>query len=694
MKGISRRKALTAAAAVVGAATADFARAAEPARRSPIPNAKLSAGTGGGEWRTYGGDLASTRYSPLNQIDAQTFGRLAPAFTFRPEEHGLPPGVTFQGTPLMVDGVLYVTAGLGVRACVALDAVTGKLLWRYSHEEGARARRAPRVGAGRGVSYWSDGTHHRILYVTIGYQLICLDAKTGQLDTAFGNGGIIDLKLNADQDIDLDGATPGHDIGLHATPLVVGDVIVVGAAHSPVTASANHIKGYVRGFDVRTGKRLWIFHTIPRKGEFGYETWGGDSAETAGNTGNWTQNSADPELGLVYLSIEQPTSDYFGAFRGGTNLFADCIVAVDARTGERVWHYQTVHHDVWDRDVVCAPILCDLNVDGRRVKALCQFTKHALVFVLDRATGRPIWPIRETPVPKGDIPGEYYHPTQPIPTRPPQVHSQGITLDDLIDFTPDLRAQAVKLVSNYRIGPMFEPPCVSKFPGPLATILNSGGDGSCQWPGGAFDPETNRAYVFSNISPVPVGFIPGNPARTNLTYVQGTAAPPSQAPTPGAVQDGAAEPPPPTQRARLTVEGMPFLKPPYGRITALDLNRGAIAWQTAHGETPDEVRNAPSLKGMTIPRTGSRGKVGVLVTKTLLIAGDGTATTGEDGQMGGWLRAYDKADGREVAQVRLAGAVTGSPMTYSVGGRQYIAVGITGGPPEQRAQLAVFALPA
>jgi quinoprotein glucose dehydrogenase len=680
MKKVTRRGVVASITALGGlAALGGTAGAAVPKRRAPRPikNAKLSAGTDRGEWRTYGGDLESTRYAPLDQINAGNFNRLEPAFSFRPEDHGLPADPVFQATPLMVKGVLYFSAG-GLRSVIAADARTGAVLWRYDHEEGERAKRSPRTGAGHGVSYWSDGKAERILYVTIGYQLICLDAKTGQRDATFGTDGVVDLKLEDDQQINLDGSGVGGEIGLHSTPLVVGDVIVVGAAHSATNTSKTHIKGYVRGFDVRSGKRLWIFHTVPRRGEEGYETWGEGSADFSGNTGNWAQNSADPELGLVYLSIEQPTGDYYGGFRPGANLFADCITAVDARTGERVWYYQTVHHDVWDRDIMCAPIMCDLKVGGKTIKALCQFTKQALTFVLNRETGEPVWPIVETPVPRGDIPGEAYWPTQPIPSRPPPVDMQGITENDLIDFTPELRAQAVKLVSNYRIGPLFEPGCVSQYPGPIATIMNPANDGACQWPGGAFDPQTNMAYVFSNLAPAAIGFVPGDPAMTDLAFVRGTAPAPEGAPP----------------RGRLAVEGMMFLKPPYGRITALDLNKGDIVWQIAHGETPDEVRNAPSLKGRDIPRTGSLGKVGVLVTKTLLIAGDGTSTTGVDGKIGAWLRAYDKATGHEVGQIRMPARVTGNPMTYSLDGRQYIAVGIADPPRGQPGRLAVFALPA
>ena len=655
--------------------------------------------TSGGEWRTYGGDQKSLRYSALDHLNSTNFNRLEPAWSYAE-----PGDNTLQATPLMVAGVIYTTAGVK-RAAMALDARTGKQLWRFDYDEGKRGDNAPRAGSGHGVSYWTDGKEERILYVTIGYQLICLDAKTGKPIPGFGIAGVVDLKKNDDQDISLDGEGMGQEIGLHSTPLVVGDVIVVGAAHSATTNSVEHVKGYVRGFDVKTGKRLWIFHTVPKEGELGYETWLNRSANITGNTGNWAQNSADPELGLVYLAVEQPTDDYYGAFRPGANLFADCIVALDAKTGKRRWYYQTVHHDIWDRDNMCAPILCDIKVGGRTIKALAQASKQAFVYVLDRTNGKPVWPIPETPVPRGDVPGEWYSPTQPIPSKPPAFDVQGVSIDDLIDFTPEMRSEATRLVANYKIGPLFTPAVVSKYPGPLATIYNPANDGAAQWPGGALDPETNILYIFSNMSYATHGLLPGDPARTDLAMIWGTA---TATGAQGAVlpaseisaAEGAAATPPAAGRGagrgaggggRLNVRGLPLLKPPYGRITAIDLNKGEIVWQIAHGETPDEVRNNPALAGMTIARTGSQGKVGTLVTKTLVIAGDGTATTGPDGKMGAWLRAYDKKTGREVGAVRMPTRVSGSPMTYALDGQQYVAVPISG--PGAPAQLAVYRLP-
>ena len=635
--------------------------------------------TKNGEWRTYGGNLGSWRYSALDQVNADNFGKLQLAWSFRTDNLGPALDYNLESTPLMVKGVLYTTAG-SRRNAVAIDAKTGELVWKYALDEGVRGQNAPRLNSGFGLSYWTDGTADRIIYVTPGYQMICLDAKTGQPITSFGENGIVDLKKIDDQEIDLTGTKVGDDIGLHASPLVVGDIVVVGAAHLPSPSpNKRHVKGFVRGFDARTGQRLWIFHTVPQKGEFGYDTWLNGSAEYSGNAGSWCQNSADPELGLVYVGVEMPTGDWYGGERPGNGLFGESIVALDVLTGKRRWHYQTVHHGIQDRDISCAPMLCDITVDGKKIKAIAQPTKQTLLFVLDRATGKPVWPIPEKPVPKGDVPGEWYSPTQPMPTKPPAFDEQGTSVDRLIDFTPELRAEGVKLVANYRLGPLFTGAVLSKWPSPLGTIMSPNSDGAGQWPGGAFDPDTNIFYIFSNMSYGSHGELPADPAVTDAQAMSGEAKDPNATPT--------------GRRGfnRLTIQGMPLFKPPYGRITAIDLNKGDIVWQEPHGQTPDEVRNSPALKGLNIPRTGSEGKVGTLITKTLVVAGEGTITTQADGKPGAMLRAYDKVTGKEVGAVRMATRVTGSPMTYMVDGKQYIAVAISS--PGMPGQLVSYRLP-
>jgi quinoprotein glucose dehydrogenase len=636
-------------------------------------NSLLRAQTGAknGEWRTYGGDLGNTHYSPLDQISAANFSRLQVAWRFKTDNLGPRPETNLESTPLMVNGVVYSTAG-SRRAVVALDAATGELLWTHSEREGKRGDNAPRSLSGRGLAYWSDGRaggEERILYVTPGYRLIALNAKTGIPVTNFGQSGVVDLKQNDDQDIDLETA----DLGLHATPVVAGDTVIIGAAHRAGGAPRirDNAKGYIRGFDVRTGRRLWIFHTIPKRGEFGYDTWLDESAENVGNAGVWGQISVDEELGMAYLPIELPTGDIYGGHRPGNGLFGETLVAVDLKTGERKWHYQLVHHGIWDFDIPCAPILIDITIDGRPVKAVAQPTKQGILYTFDRVTGQPIWPIEEKPVPKGNVPGEWYSPTQPYPTKPPAYGVAGVpSVDDLIDYTPELRADALKLVSKYQIGPIFTPINVSKSEGPWGTIITTG---VTNWPGGSYDPENHIVYVHAATGIIANGLVPGDPKRTEFAWVSGMLIP-----------DG--------QPRGLTVQGLPLLKPPYGSIVAIDMNKGEILWKVANGETPDNVRNHPALKGLNIPRTGrSANTIGILVTKSLIIVGEPGTFTSPDGRRGSMLRAYDKLSGKEVGAVPMPAGQTGTPMTYMLGGKQYVVVAIGG--QNYPAELLAFKLP-
>jgi quinoprotein glucose dehydrogenase len=664
------------------------------------------SGAKNGEWRTYGGDTGNTRYSPLDQINASNFGKLEVAWRFKPDNLGPRPEFQFESTPLMVGGIVYTTAGTR-RAVVALDAATGEMIWMHSEREGPRGAAAPRQLSGRGLAYWSssDGRDTRILYVTPGYRLISLDAKTGVPVAGFGKDGVVDLKLDDDQDIDL----VTGEVGLHSTPLVARDVVVVGAAHRSggVPRSRMNVKGYVRGFDVRTGKRLWIFHTIPGPGEFGNDSWEKDSWTYTGNAGVWGQISVDEELGMAYLPVELPTGDYYGGHRPGNGLFGESLVAVDLTTGQRRWHFQLVHHGIWDFDIPCGPILADISVNGRTVKAVAQPTKQSWLYVFDRVTGQPIWPIEERPVPKGEVPGEWYAPTQPFVTKPPAYDLQGVSIDNLIDFTPELRAEAVQLVSKYKIGPIFTPPVVSRIEGPLATLMQSF---SANWPGGSYDPETHILYQQSQSGTTALGLVKPVDPKIDLNYVQGSAATGMRttlgsgggagADASAADRAAARTPTAPAAPAApaaegggggLTVKGLPLIKPPYGRITAIDMNKGEILWQVPHGDTPDNVKNSPALKGVNVPKTGQSGNVGTLVTKTLVIAGDPRVTTRSAGQRGAMLRAYDKATGQEVGAVYMPAQQSGSPMTYMFNGRQYIVVAISGG--NYSAELLAFRLP-
>jgi quinoprotein glucose dehydrogenase len=581
----------------------------------------------------------------------------------------------------MVGGVVYSTAGTR-RAVVALDAESGELLWMHSEQEGERGDAAPRKLSGRGLAYWTDGKDARIVYVTPGYRMIALDAKTGERVREFGTNGAVDLKQGMDQAID----PLSSEIGLHSTPTIARNVIVVGAAHKSggVPTGKTNIKGYVRGFDVRTGKRLWIFKTIPQPGEFGADTWLEGSAAYSGNTGAWTQISVDEQLGLAYLPVESTTGDYYGGHRPGNNLFAESLVAVDLQTGKRKWHFQLVHHGIWDMDLACPPILADITVNGRAIKAVAVPTKQAFLYVFNRETGEPVWPIEERPVEKGDVPREWYSPTQPFPTKPPAYDRQGLVVDDLIDFTPEMRAEAVQLVSKYKIGPVFTPPVVSKIGGPLATLAMATAGGGTNWPGGSFDPETQMLYVSSSKTISQLGLVPPDPKKNDMFYVQGNAA--TGVRTSAGTGGGPITAPPPAAAAGgeggggggLTVRGLPLVKPPYGQISAIDLGKGEIVWQIAHGETPANVRNHPDLKGLTIPRTGRLGTVGTLVTKTLVIAGEAGFGPTPSGARGAMLRAYDKTSGREVGAVYMPAPQSGSPMSYLWKGRQYLVIAVSG----------------
>jgi quinoprotein glucose dehydrogenase len=659
------------------------------------------SGAQNGEWRSYGGDIGHTRYSPLDQIDATNFNKLEIAWRFKTDNLGPRPEYQFESTPLMAKGVLYSTAG-SRRAVVALDAATGEMLWMHSENEGARGAAAPRQLSGRGLAYWSDGRDDRILYVTPGYRLIALDAKTGIPVSSFGQNGVVDLKLEDDQEMDL----VNGEIGLHATPMVAKNVVIVGAAHKTGgnPKSRRNEKGYVRGFDVRSGKRLWIFHTIPLPGEFGNDTWERDSWSYTGNTGVWAQISVDEELGLAYLPVEMPTGDYYGGHRPGSGLFGESLVAVDLQTGKRKWHFQFVHHGIWDHDLPCAPILANITVNGRAIKAVAQPSKQGWLYVLNRETGEPVWPIEERPVPKGDVPGEWYAPTQPFPTKPPAYERQGVSIDDLIDFTPELRAEAVKVIQRYKIGPIFTPPVVSKLDGPLSTLTAGF---ATNWPGGAYDPETHIAYIYSQSGASPLSLVVPPPDLSDMNFIQGNAIAGARrtggsgsAAGGGRTGEGAtpaAATPAPAAAAGegggggLSVQGLPLLKPPYARISAIDLNKGEILWHVAHGETADNIKNHPALKGLSIPRTGRPGLVGPLVTRTLLIAGEGGVGTTPSGQRGAMLRAYNKADGKDAGAVYMPAPQSGSPMTYLLNGKQYIVLAVSGG--NYSGELLAFRLP-
>ncbi len=633
-----------------------------------LASASFGQGAPDGEWPTYGGDLGHTRYAPLDQIDASNFGSLELAWRFSTANLGPTPEYRFQSTPLVVDGVLYTTGG-SRRAVTALDAATGEQLWVYSLNEGERGAEAPRRLSGRGLAFWQRGDDKRVVYITPGYRLIALDAATGRPIESFGDGGIVDLRDTMDQGDDWD----PRQLGTHSPPTIANDVVIVPAAHTPLAPpdQAKNVIGYIRGFDVVTGKHLWTFHTVPRPGEPGYETWLDGSAETgAGNAGVWATISADETLGLAYLPVESPYGDMYGGLRPGDNLFGESIVAVETRTGKYRWHFQTSHHPLWDYDLPTAPILVDAVKDGVTIQALAQPTKQGLLFVLNRETGEPIWPIEEVPVPAGDVPGEWYAPTQPMPTI--RYGHQGVALEDLIDFTPELRAEAERIVAEHRIGPIYTPAVLYDPNGPISTLMVMGGS---NWPGGAYDPESRILYVTASV---------GVNSMTICRYPEGSPMPFGICTGPDAGAFGGLR--------NINVQGLPLLKPPYGTIAAIDLAKGEVLWEIPNGETPDAVRNHPALRGLDIGRTGRAGQPpGALATKTLLIAAEPGYGPTPNGERGSMLRAYDKRTGREVAALQLPAPQSGSPMTYMVDGRQYLVIAVSG--PDHPGELLAFRVP-
>ena len=666
----------------------------------------VQPGTQNVEWPHYTADLKGTRYSPLDQINASNFNDLEVAWRFKTDNLGPHPEFKLEGTPLMVKGVLYATAGTR-RSVVALDAKTGELIWTHSYREGKRAAVAPRQLSGRGLSYWSDGKgDDRVLYVTTGYRLVALDARNGAMIGSFGEEGMVDLKVGVvkgvNEPIDLETG----EIGIHSTPIVVKDVAIIGSAmrEGATVGTHNNTKGLVRAFDVRSGKLLWTFHTIPRPGEFGNETWENNSWAINGNVGVWTQITADEELGLVYLPTETPTSDYYGGHRPGDNLFAESLVCVDLKTGQRKWFFQLVHHPLWNFDNSSAPILADINVGGRAIKAVALPSKQAWVYVFDRVTGKPVWPIEERPVPQSDVPGEKTSATQPFPTKPPPYARNFLNVpDDLIDFTPELRAKALENLKRYKWAPTpFNPAILGQADGLLAAITPGT---ATNWPGGGYDPETHVVYAPAGNVPGQLSVVAPPQGFSDIRYVAGVGGRPFRKVWgPGdccAADSGRRtradlpqETPPASPAAGtaprragddedfgLTIQGLPIVKPPYGILSAISLDRGEILWQAPHGDTPDNVRNHPALKGLEIPKTGQAGTqgVGLMVTKTLVVMGDPQITTTKEHPRGAMLRAYDKATGKEVGAVWMPAPQSGSPMTYQVDGKQYIVVAVGGG---------------
>jgi len=610
------------------------------------------------EWRVNGGDSGSTRYSPLDQINADNVNSLQIAWRWKAQNMGPSPQPAWEVTPLMVSGKLYFTAGTG-RTVVAADAGTGETLWLYRGDDTAE-RGAVRAN-NRGLSYWSDGRgDDRILFVTPGYQLIALNAKTGVPISSFGADAHVDLWKGLDRP-----SVEKGTIGATSPPIIVRDVAIVGAALRVGVALPTKLNtpGYIRGYDVRTGKLLWTFHTVPQAGEPGVETWfkdpqtGVESWKFTGNTGAWGPLTGDEELGYVYIPVEAPSGDTYGGQRPGANLYSDSIVCLDAKTGKRIWHYQLIHHEMWDYDIPAAPILTDLTVNGRKIKAVAVVNKSAFTFVFDRTNGQPVFPIEERPVPQGKVPGEWYSPTQPFPTKPAPFDRQGVTEADLADYTPEIKAEALKVASQYVLGPIYTPPIVKDDGGKLGTIQLPGAGGGANWMGGSVVAGTGILYVPSVTTPYISGLQPGG-SRSEMPYI---------------ASGGLGGP---------TVMGLPLIKGPYGRITAINLNTGEHVWMVPNGKPADTIVNNPALKSSSIDASnwGGGQRSPILVTKTLLFEGSDT------------LRVIDKKTGRQIHSMNFGAQLTGGTMTYLLNGRQFI-VAVVGGQQGGGAELVGLALP-
>ena len=614
------------------------------------------------EWRWYSGDNGAKRYSPLAQITKENVATLQIAWRrphLDPALSGLvPPSFrlsnNFRSTPLMVRGVLYASNAIGLTE--AFDPETGKTLW--VQKPGAEDFRGGT--SNRGVAYWSQDADER-LFSFHGHSLFALNPKTGEPIPGFGNKGMVDLNDGID-------TTLGQWHWASA-PLVVKDVVVMGSAMAEQDSATKKEgqPGDVRGFDVHTGKLRWVFHVVPREGEDGRDTWEDEAWRYTGAGNVWALMSADDDLGYVYLPTTSVTNDMYGGHRKGNDLFSDSIVCIDVRTGRRVWYYQTVHHDLFDYDNPAAPILADITVGGKKIKALVQITKQSFAYVLDRTNGKPVWPIEERPVPQSDVPGEQTSPTQPFPTRPPAFDRQGLQEEDVIDFTPELRAMALDVLKHYKHGPLFTPPSVvSPDPnGTQGTIQLSGSVGGADWTGAAFDPETGLLYVPSMTNPFVANLIPGKPEETNLRYRAGD------------------------RRLIHLPNGLPLTKPPYGRVTAIDLNRGEPVWMAPNGDGP---RNHPLLKDLHLPPLGQAVRAAPLATKTLLFVteGDQVNVRTPPGGGGKKIRAYDKATGKVVWEYAMDAGSTGTLITYLYKGRQYLVVAIGG--QNHPAEFVAFAL--
>ena len=678
---------------VVVSATSAHAQSTGPWQRYDTEN---------GEWRSYAGNIAGQKYSPLDQIDADNFSQLTLAWEWESVDRTLsrttPDGAEwradldtiveslvadtpdlyrdgqspnpsrFQATPLMIGGVLYFNTPLSQG--VAVDAETGETLWVFnpkSYEEGTPSMSGPWTQ--RGVAYWTDGEEdERIFWGTGNGYIVCVQALTGSPCPDFGpdGNGMVDAMVGIPRvDREARDYLNAMLYSINSPPIVVRDRVIHGSHIADVRVTKEAPPGWVRAWNVRTGEHEWDFHTVPNSAdEFGADTWQNQSWRFSGNANVWSMLAGDNDLGHVYLPTGTTTNDYYGADRPGDNLFSESIIAVDVETGQRVWHFQAVHHGLWDYDFPTHPNLVDITVDGRNIRALAQVSKQGFTYVFDRATGDPVWPIEERPVPQEtNLPREVPSLTQPFPTKPPPFEYQGVTIDDLVDFTPEIRALAVEAVRDFTLGPLFTPPLHADDSGGSAgTIQRPAIDGGANWGGAGVDPETGILYVPShNRFSVLHFYTPDEAVGGTMQFTQGAFG-------------GGRQPAMP--------QGLPLFKPPYSRMTAIDLNTGEIAWMQPNGDG-NRLRNHPMLRDLDLPPLGGDGRGGPLVTKTLLIS----ALSAGGAEGGPRLIARNKATGEIVGSVDLPSGAIGTPMTYILDGRQYIGLTI-GGP-----RLIAFALP-
>jgi len=623
-----------------------------------LPAQAAAQAGAGNEWRVYGGDPGHTHFSTLDQIDAGNASTLEIAWQWDARNFGPNPLAQSQTTPLYINGILYATAGIR-RSVVAIDPSNGETLWMWRMDEGDRIEDAPRLNPGRGLAYWSDGNgDDRILVITPGYHMAALDAQTGVPVPGFGENGVLDLNLNHRT---RPGVSLVGTIGASSPPAVIGNVIVVGAAlHVGMRPpSMTNTPGDVRGFDARTGRLLWTFHTIPEPGEFGNDTWLEDSWSYTGNASVWAQISWDAARGIVYLPGEAATGDYYGGHRPGTNLFSTTLMALNAQTGERIWHFQTIHHDIWDWDLPTAPMLANVTVDGRPREIVAQITKQGFVFVFDRVTGQPIWPIEERPVPQGDVPGEWYSPTQPFPTKPAPFERQGFSEADLANYTPEIFERAKEIASAYRWGPIYTPPSLANSPdGTRGTITLPASTGGANWEGGALDAENGILFVPSVSALSYLALVEGGEA-SDMRYIAGGG------------------------RGQLA-PGVSIVRPPWGRITAINLNTGDHVWMVPNGETPSYVAERLQIDPSLVPPTGVQSRASLLATRSVLFAGEGM-----NGEPNLWI--LNKTTGERIARIDLPGTTVGKPMTFMHEGKQYVVVSVS--PDGGSAKLVALTLP-